>query len=56
MKTESECIAWVRLNLPFAIKPSRKSKTMLVYPFSSEYAFNVVAESLGKAMFKKLNQ
>ena len=49
------CIKWVRLHTPFAIKPTRISRTSLVNPFTSGNAFDVVTNLLGEELFKQLN-
>ena len=49
------CIKWVRLNTPFAIKPTRKAGTSLVNPFTSANAFDVVTKHLGEELYKQLN-
>ena len=51
-KTEQEAIEWVWLHTPIAIKPTKKSKKLLVPPFTSGHAFDVVVEHLGKELFK----
>jgi hypothetical protein len=56
IKSEQDAITWVARRLPIMIKPLRKSKYRLVNPFTSHNAFNLVADGLGKELWKLLNQ
>ena len=49
-----DCIKWVRLHTPFAIKPVKKAKTIFVNPFTSVNAFNIVTECIGKELYNQL--
>ena len=51
-----DCIKWVRANTPFAIKPLRKAKTMLIYPFKSVNAFNVITRRIAEELYKELQK
>ncbi len=51
LETE-QAIEWVRQIIPFAIKPTRKAKTTFVSPFTSNNAYLVVTEEIGKALVK----
>jgi len=57
MKLDSleDCIKWVRLHTPIAIKPIKKAKTRLVAPFTSANAEDVVTKHLGEELYKQLN-
>jgi hypothetical protein len=52
--TEQQCIEWVRQNMPFAVKPSKKAKTTMIYPYTSYHSQQQVAECIGKELFKLL--
>ena len=56
MKLDSleSCIKWIRVKTPFAIKPTRISKTSLVNPFTSANAFDVVTKHLAEELYKEL--
>jgi hypothetical protein len=54
MMSEKECIKWVEDNMPFAITPSKKAKTKLIYPFVSSHAEQQVIKHLGKELHKLL--
>jgi len=56
MKTEKECIEWIMKNMPFAIKPSKKAKTQLIYPYSSYHAQRIVAKCIGENLYKLLKR
>ena len=51
-KSEEEAIAWVGMNIAFAVKPKNYTKAQFVYPFVSNYAHTQVVEHLGKQLFK----
>jgi hypothetical protein len=51
-KTEEEAIAWVYMNVPLAIEPTKKAKTFLVFPFTSANAHKQVVEHLAKQLYK----
>ena len=57
MKLDSleNCIKWVRLHTPIAIKPIKKAKTMFIAPFTSANAEDVVTKCLGEELYKQLN-
>jgi len=55
MKTQEDCIKWVRLHITIMIKPTRKAKKILIYTFTSANAFNVVTKRLGEELYKQLN-
>jgi len=55
-KSELECIEWVRNHTAWAIKPTKKAKTMLVAPFISNHAFDVVTQRLGEEFWKLQNE
>ena len=50
--SEEDAIKWVGLNIPWAVKPKKKAKTIFINPFSSRHAHDVVVQSLGKQLFK----
>ena len=50
-KTEEDAIKWVGMNIALAIKPKKKAKTKLIYPFSSFHSHNEVINHLGKDLF-----
>lgn len=50
-KTEEDAIKWVSRNIAFAIKPKRKAKTKLIYPFTSIHSADEVVNHLGKDLF-----
>ena len=50
--TEHDAIKWVASNIALAIKPKKKSKTILVNPFTSVHAHIVLVEHLGRELFK----
>lgn len=49
LENEQQAIEWVRQIIPFAIKPTKKAKTTFVSPFTSNNAYLVVTEEIGKA-------
>jgi hypothetical protein len=51
-KTEQDAIIWIAENIPFAVKPKKKSKHKLIYSFSSGNAQQQVIEHLGKELYK----
>ena len=51
-----DCVKWVRENTPFAISPLRKAKTMLIYPFKSANAFNIVTRRIAVELYKELQK
>ena len=54
--SEDEILQWLYTNTPFAIKPkSSRAKTLLVNPFTSNYAFEEVCKHLAKELYKNLN-
>jgi len=56
IKTEQDAIDWVGYNIPIAVKPTRKSSTTYVAPFTSQNALNVVVTSLGVKLFEEINK
>jgi len=50
--TEEQCIGWVKANMPFAIRPVRKARTTLIYPYTSRHAQGMVAECIGKQLYQ----
>jgi len=50
-----DCIKWVKLHIPVMIMPTGKTKKILVYPFTSRNAFDVVTKHLGEELYKQLN-
>ena len=50
--SEEEAVAWLYMNVPLAIEPTKKAKTFLVFPFTSAHAHKQVVEHLGKQLFK----
>jgi len=50
--SEEEAIAWVYMNVPLAIEPTKKAKTLLVFPFTSAQAHKQVVENLAKQLYK----
>jgi len=54
--TLEECIKWTRNNMPFAIKPLKKAKTDLVYPYSSRHAQTIVAKCIGEHLYLLLKE
>ena len=54
MKTEEEILNWVRLNMPFAIMPSKTAKTKYIKPFTSHHAFDVVCEHFANKIYNEL--
>lgn len=51
-KSEDDAIKWVGMNIALAIKPKKKAKTKLIYPFSSFHSHNEVINHLGKDLYK----
>ena len=51
-ESEEQAINWVYLNIALAIKPKKKAKTMLIFPFTSNNALMQVIEHLGQELFK----
>lgn len=51
-ETEEEAIRWVKRITPFAIKPKKKAKTVLINPFTSINAFDVVTDCIGKSIYQ----
>lgn len=54
MPSEEEFTLMVTGHIPWAIKPTRKSKTQFVNPFSSGNAFVQVISILSENMYKEL--
>jgi hypothetical protein len=54
IKTQEDAILWVRERTPFAIRPTRKAKTSLIYPFAGKNAFEAITECLGKSLFEEI--
>lgn len=55
IKTEQDAIDWVLFKIPLAVKPAKKSKNELVYPYTSGNAHDIIVKELGKELFKLLN-
>jgi hypothetical protein len=53
---ERECIEWVMNNMPFAVKPIKKAKTELIYPYTSYHSQQQVARCIGEQLFKLLTR
>ena len=59
--SQSEIISWVKASMPFAIKPKITARTTFarsttISAFRTYYAFDKVAEQLGKKLFEELNR
>ena len=54
-KDEKEAIKWVQHHCPVLVHPMRNSKRKAIYPFVSAHAERIVHETLGKELFKHLN-
>ena len=53
--TKEQCKEWVENHIPVAIKPFRKTKTVLVYPYTNVYAREQIVDHLSKELYKLLN-
>ena len=52
-ESEEEAIKWVGLNIPWAVKPKKKTESVkFINPFTSTHAHDVVVQTLGKQLFK----
>ena len=51
-ETEEEAIRWVKVIIPFAIKPKKKAKTFFINPFTSNNAFEIVTNCIGKSIYQ----
>lgn len=54
--TKQGCRNWVRANILIGIEPKRKSKYLIVYPFSSNHAKEAIIEHLAVQLHKLLNE
>ena len=51
-ETEEEAIRWVKDITPFAIKPKKKAKTVFINPFTSNNAYEIVTNVIGKSIYQ----
>lgn len=51
-KTEKDALKWVTMNIAICVKPKRKAKTVLVYPFASFHAQEEVIKHLAKDLYQ----
>lgn len=56
-ETEESTLNWLRLNMPFAIKPkSKTAKSRLIASFTSSHAIEEVCKALAKTLYNEINQ
>ena len=54
-ETEAECIEWARLHMPWLVARKGKRKHESIFPYISDYAFDQVAEAVGRELFKMIS-
>lgn len=51
-KDKDEAKEWLFLNIPFAVKPKNKAKTMLVNPFTSINSRDIIIDALADSFIE----
>ena len=55
-KTKNDLKEFIALNIPFAVKPTRPAKTVLVGTFTSDNALKEAVEVLAERLWVKINR
>ena len=55
-KSKEDIEHFIMLNIPFAIIPIKKAKTMMVSPFSSNHGKKTIIKALSSKLWQYLNE
>jgi len=55
-KSEEELKVWIARNIPFAVRPTKRSKYPMVPAFATAHAQQQVINHLTEALWTKLNE